>query len=128
MQVGNWKSTDKTDRLSPRELEAMLYAANDLSIKEIAREMNIEPTTVRARLDNARFKLGMQKTLRGLCMEAFKRGIITPLSLTMAIALSVGSSADYLRGDTDSSSNKTALRHPIIIRLKEKFGKYKITN
>lgn len=32
MQVGNWKSTDKTDRLSPRELEAMLYAANDLSI------------------------------------------------------------------------------------------------
>lgn len=111
MQVGNWKSTDKTDRLSPRELEAMLYAANDLSIKEIAREMNIEPTTVRARLDNARFKLGMQKTLRGLCMEAFKRGIIVPLSLTLAIALSAIPNVDYFRGNTDTSSTKTVLRY-----------------
>lgn len=128
MQVGNWKSTDKTDRLSPRELEAMLYAANDLSIKEIAREMNIEPTTVRARLDNARFKLGMQKTLRGLCMEAFRRGIITPLSLTMAIALSVGPSADYLRGGTDSSSPNTVTRPSIMLRIRQNCGKYKIND
>lgn len=128
MQVGNWKSTDKTDRLSPRELEAMLYAANDLTIKEIARKMQIEPTTVKARLDNARFKLGMQKTLRGLCMEAFKRGIIVPLSLTLAISLSAAQSTDCFRGNTDSCSNKTALRHPIMNRLKEKFGKYKITD
>lgn len=128
MQIGNWKATENHERLSPRELEAMLYAANDLTIKEIARKMQIEPTTVKARLDNARFKLGMQKTLRGLCMEAFKRGIIVPLSLTLAISLSAAQSTDYFRGNTDSSSNKTALRHPIIIRLKEKFGKYKITD
>lgn len=128
MQIGNWKATENHERLSPRELEAMLYAANDLTIKEIARKMQIEPTTVKARLDNARFKLGMQKTLRGLCMEAFKRGIIVPLSLTLAITLSTAPSTDNFRGGTDSSSNKTALRHPIIIRLKEKFGKYKITN
>ncbi len=126
MQVGNWKSTDKTDRLSPRELEAMLYAANDLSIKEIAREMNIEPTTVKARLDNARFKLGMQKTLRGLCMEAFKRGIIVPLSLTLAITLAAATNADCFRND--NSSTKTVLRLPIMVRLKEKFGRYKITD
>ncbi len=123
MQVGNWKSTDKTDRLSPRELEAMLYAANDLSIKEIAREMNIEPTTVRARLDNARFKLGMQKTLRGLCMEAFKRGIIVPLSLTLAIALSSIPNVDYFRGNTDTSSTKTVLRYSKKPRFKLKNSK-----
>lgn len=128
MQIGNWKATENHERLSPRELEAMLYAANDLTIKEIARKMQIEPTTVKARLDNARFKLGMQKTLRGLCMEAFKRGIIVPLSLTLAISLSAAQSTDYFRGNTDSSSNKTALRQPIVNRLKEKFGKYKITN
>lgn len=127
MQVGNWKSTDKTDRLSPRELEAMLYAANDLSIKEIAREMNIEPTTVRARLDNARFKLGMQKTLRGLCMEAFKRGIIAPLSLTMAIALSASLNSDLPRNGTDTNSSKNVTRFSIMTRLREKCGKYKIT-
>lgn len=128
MQVGNWKSTDKTDRLSPRELEAMLYAANDLSIKEIAREMNIEPTTVRARLDNARFKLGMQKTLRGLCMEAFKRGIIAPLSLTMAIALSAGPSTDYFRGGTDTNSPKNVTRFSITMHVRQKSGKYKNVN
>lgn len=128
MQIGNWKATENHERLSPRELEAMLYAANDLTIKEIARKMQIEPTTVKARLDNARFKLGMQKTLRGLCMEAFKRGIIVPLSLTLAISLSAAQSTDYFRGNTDSCSNKTALRHPIMNRLKEKFGKYKITD
>lgn len=128
MQIGNWKATENHERLSPRELEAMLYAANDLTIKEIARKMQIEPTTVKARLDNARFKLGMQKTLRGLCMEAFKRGIIVPLSLTLAIALWAAPSADNSRGNTDSGSNKNVTRITVAMRLKEKFGKYKITD
>ena len=91
--------------------------------KEIAREMNIEPTTVRARLDNARFKLGMQKTLRGLCMEAFKRGIIVPLSLTLAIALSAIPNVDYFRGNTDTSSTKTVLRYSKKPRFKLKDSK-----
>ena len=78
MKFGLWQAGDRQG-LSPRELEAVLLAANDLSVKEIAREMGISPNTAQGQLNNARFKLGMQKTMRGLCMEAIRRGVIVPL-------------------------------------------------
>lgn len=62
--------------LSPRELEATVLAAADLSSKEIARLMQISPGTAQKRLDSARFKLGA-KTALGLVIEAIRRGIIT---------------------------------------------------
>lgn len=61
--------------LAPRELEATVLAASDLTIKQIGREMGISPRTVEKRLEDARFKLGA-KTMRGLVMEAFRRGLI----------------------------------------------------
>lgn len=63
--------------LAPRELEATLHAASDLTAKEIAKLMGIAPGTVSKRLDDARFKLGA-KTIRGLVLEAYKRQIISP--------------------------------------------------
>ena len=90
MKFGLWQSGDKKE-LSSRELEATLLAANDMSVKEIAREMGISPGTAQGRLNNARFKLGMQKTLRGLCMEAIRRGVIIPLSVLMCVMLAAGS-------------------------------------
>ncbi|MGS9821872.1 sigma factor-like helix-turn-helix DNA-binding protein, partial [Pseudomonas aeruginosa] len=60
--------------LAPRELEATLHAASDLTAKEIAKLMGIAPGTVSKRLDDARFKLGA-KTIRGLVLEAYKRQI-----------------------------------------------------
>ncbi|WP_454869746.1 response regulator transcription factor [Pseudomonas putida] len=71
--------------LAPRELEATLHAASDLTQKEIARLMGISPKTVEKRIEDARFKLGA-KTMRGLVLEAFKRQIITP-SVMALIAL-----------------------------------------
>lgn len=62
--------------LSPRELEATVLAAGDMSAKEIAKEMGIAPGTVSKRLDDARFKLSA-KTVLGLVVEAVRRGIIT---------------------------------------------------
>lgn len=87
LTIGKWQVTGEPHALSDRELEATLYAANDLTVKEIAREMNIEAGTVKARLDNARFKLGMQKSLHGLCAEIIRRGIIAPLSVLACMAL-----------------------------------------
>lgn len=66
--------------LAPRELEATLHAASDLTAKEIAKLMGIAPGTVSKRLDDARFKLGA-KTIRGLVLEAYKRQIISPCAL-----------------------------------------------
>lgn len=61
--------------LAPRELEAVLYAANDLTAKETARLMGITPGSVSKRLDDARFKLGC-RTVRGLVVAALNQGLI----------------------------------------------------
>jgi DNA-binding CsgD family transcriptional regulator len=71
--------------LAPRQLEALIYACADMTSKEIARLMGISPKTVQQRLDDARFKLGMQRTVRGLCLEAIKRGIVAPLAVIILI-------------------------------------------
>lgn len=74
LTAGNWQGNLKMG-LAPRELEATLWAAADLTVKEIGRVMGISPSTAEKRLESARFKLGA-KTMRGLVMEAFKRGLI----------------------------------------------------
>lgn len=61
--------------LAPRELEAVLYAAQDMTVKETARCMGIAPGTVSKRLDDARFKLRC-RTVRGLVVEALTHGLI----------------------------------------------------
>nr|WP_256670904.1 helix-turn-helix transcriptional regulator [Pseudomonas sp. AN3A02] len=75
LTAGNWQGTLKMG-LAPRELEATLWAAADLTVKEVARAMGISPTTAEKRLDSARFKLGV-KTMRGLVMKAFSLGMIS---------------------------------------------------
>ncbi|MDY0794020.1 LuxR C-terminal-related transcriptional regulator [Pseudomonas aeruginosa] len=83
--AGKWKGTLGMG-LAPRELEATLHAASDLTAKEIAKLMGIAPGTVSKRLDDARFKLGA-KTIRGLVLEAYKRQIISPLCVGILAVL-----------------------------------------
>ena len=85
LTAGNWQGNLKMG-LAPRELEATLWAAADLTVKEIGRVMGISPTTAEKRLDAARFKLGV-KTMRGLVLEAFKRQIISPLILLLCVVI-----------------------------------------
>lgn len=108
--IGNWTTTDARHSLSPRELEATLYAVNDLSVKEIAREMHIEAGTVKARLDNARWKLGFQKTLRGLATEVIRRGIVTPLSVLLCVVM-VGGTTTEIR--TTAPSQRPAISRTV---------------
>ncbi|PLV13045.1 LuxR C-terminal-related transcriptional regulator [Pseudomonas guariconensis] len=72
--------------LAPRELEATLLAAADLTVKQVAQVMGIAPKTVEKRLEAARLKLG-SKTIRGLVLEAFKRQIISPAATALALFL-----------------------------------------
>ena len=85
LTAGNWQGNLKMG-LAPRELEATLWAAADLTVKEIGRVMGISPNTAEKRLESARFKLGT-KTMRGLVMEAFKRQIISPLVLLLCMVI-----------------------------------------
>jgi len=72
-----------------RMLEALMLASRDLTFKEIAREMIVSPSTVKQMLDDARFKLGMQRSVRGACLEAFRRGIVSPLALALVAVLAI---------------------------------------
>lgn len=81
--AGSWKGFLGMG-LAPRELEATAYAAADLTAKEIARLMGITPKSVSKRLDDARFKLGA-RTVRGLVMEAFRRGLIAAVSCSAPV-------------------------------------------
>jgi len=102
--AGNWKGHLGMG-LAPRELEATLLAAGDLSAKEIAREMGIAPGTAQKRLDDARFKLGA-KTVRGLVLEAFRRQIITPACVLML------NSVTALHPTVDSAPTRRDFRQP----------------
>lgn len=83
--AGNWQGNLKMG-LAPRELEATLWAAADLTVKEIGRVMGISPNTAEKRLEAARFKLGV-KTMRGLVVECMKRQIITPMVILLCMVL-----------------------------------------
>lgn len=72
--------------LAPRELEATAWSASELTAKEVARRMGIAPGTVEKRLDDAKFKLGV-RSVRGLVLEAFRRGIISPAVFVLAFLI-----------------------------------------
>lgn len=84
IEVNGWRG-QLGKGLAPRELEATLLAASDMTIKQIAKHMGISPGTAKDRLDDARFNLGMQRSIRGLALEAYRRGIIAPLALALLI-------------------------------------------
>lgn len=84
IQIEGWEGR-LGQGLAPRQLQATIYAAMDMTAKEIARCMGCSHYTVKQQLDDARFKLGMQRTTRGLCLEAMKRGIIAPLMVALLI-------------------------------------------
>jgi DNA-binding CsgD family transcriptional regulator len=74
--------------LAPRELEATLLAAADLTVKQVAQVMGIAPKTAEKRLEAARLKLGT-KTMRGLVLEAFKRQIISPAATALTLLMAI---------------------------------------
>ncbi len=85
--------------LAPRELEATLHAASDLTAKEIAKLMGIAPGTVSKRLDDARFKLGA-KTIRGLVLDCAQRPTSAMATTGRHSALSPGTSRAWARRST----------------------------
>ncbi|KRW62360.1 LuxR C-terminal-related transcriptional regulator [Pseudomonas sp. TTU2014-080ASC] len=71
--------------LTRKEAELLAGTAADKTYKELAREQRVAPDTIKKRADRVRFKMGMQHTMRGVIVEAFRRGIITPLALVMML-------------------------------------------
>ena len=94
--IGEFKGQRK-DALTTQQLIALLYMANEYSAKQAAKAMAISHRTVEKHVNLAKQKLGNKRSVTGLCMEAFKRGIIAPLSVALCIALA-GSAITDVRG------------------------------
>lgn len=94
--------------LAPRELEATMLAANDLTMKEIAQHMGIDHRTVAKRLTDARDKLGYQRSIRGLTLEALRRGIIAPLAIALLFGTGHMQQAQTVRRPTAPRTHQQA--------------------
>lgn len=105
---GSWKG-HLGRGLAPRELQFLLWIAQGLTSKEIAREAGIAAGTVKKRLTNAMFKLGVTKRT-ALVAEAMKRQIITPVCFVLAALIAMHSmiSDDSLRRDRRAPERRMA--------------------
>lgn len=84
IQVEGWQG-HLGKGLAPRQLMATIYAALGFTRKEIAKHMECSPETIKTQLETARYNLDNQPTVRELCREAMRRGIIAPLVLALLV-------------------------------------------
>lgn len=77
--------------LAERELSCLLAVAAGHTDKEIAQRDGLSPRSIKGRIESAMFKLGVYKR-PALVAEAMRRGLISPLILTLC-AILVGQSA-----------------------------------
>ena len=82
--------------LAPRELQCVLFVAQGLTAKEIAKNIDIAPGTVEKRLSAAMFKLGVLRST-ALVAEAMKRQIISPTCYMLAALIAMHT----VMGDSD---------------------------
>ncbi|BBH46932.1 hypothetical protein KU43P_34090 [Pseudomonas sp. KU43P] len=68
--------------LAPRELEALLWVAQDLTTKEIARLMEVSPGTVANGIERVIHKLKAKRRMDAV-MKAWDQKIISPLALPL---------------------------------------------
>lgn len=106
--VGEWKGL-LGKGLAPRELECVMWLAQGLTHKQIARDMSIAPMTVTKRVSSAMFKLGVQRAPQ-LVAEAMKRQIISPLCITLMALIASHSflDEDPMRRDRRAPERRTA--------------------
>lgn len=82
--------------LAPRELEALLWVAQGLTTKEIARRMGISPGTAANRIETVLYKLEVGRRIEAVT-KAMSRQIISPLCFALAGLLAIHAAL----GDTD---------------------------
>ena len=89
--------------LAERELSCLLAVAAGQTDKEIAKHDGLSPRSIKGRIESCMHKLGVYKR-PALVAEAFRRGLISPMILTICAVL-VGQSAT-----NDNSMNR--IRRP----------------
>ncbi|WP_445672667.1 response regulator transcription factor [Pseudomonas inefficax] len=96
--------------LAPRELEALLWVAQDLTTKEIARLMQVSPGTAANGIERAIFKLKAKRRLDAV-MKAWDKKIINPLCIFFACLIAMHAAtgdSDPMRRDRRAPERRTA--------------------
>lgn len=96
--------------LAPRELEALLWVAQGLTTKEVARKMAVSPGTAANRIENALFKLEAKRRLDAV-MKAMHQQIINPLCILLVCLMSMHAAlndGDPMRRDRRAPERRTA--------------------
>lgn len=99
---GTWKGNLGLG-LAERELSCLLAVAAGQTDKEIAKHDGLSPRSIKGRIESCMHKLGVYKR-PALVAEAFRRGLISPMIITLC-AILVGQSAT-----NDNSFNR--IRRP----------------
>ncbi|AHG39695.1 LuxR family transcriptional regulator [Pseudomonas syringae CC1557] len=87
---GTWKGKLGLG-LAERELSCLLAVAAGHTDKEIAKHDGLSPRSIKGRIESCMHKLGVYKR-PALVAEAFRRGLISPMIITLC-AILVGQSA-----------------------------------
>lgn len=87
---GSWRGL-LGQGLAERELSCLLAVACGQTDKEIAQRDGLSPRAIKGRIESCMHKLGVYKR-PALVAEAFKRGLISPMILTLC-AIIVGHTA-----------------------------------
>lgn len=74
--------------LAQRELQCVMSCAQGLTAKQMAQLFGVAEMTVKKRLTNAMYKLGVKRQT-ALVAEAMKRQIITPMCIALAALIAM---------------------------------------
>lgn len=96
--------------LAPRELEALLWVAQDLTTKEIARLMEVSPGTVANGIERVIHKLKAKRRMDAV-MKAWDQKIISPICIALACLIAMHAvidDSDPMRRDRRAPERRTA--------------------
>nr|WP_314493228.1 helix-turn-helix transcriptional regulator [uncultured Pseudomonas sp.] len=97
--------------LAPRELEALLWVAQGLTTKEVARRMGISPGTAANRIEIVLYKLEVGRRVEAVT-KAMSRQIISPLCIALAGLIAMHAAlgdADHMRRDRRAPERREAV-------------------
>ncbi|WP_217190977.1 response regulator transcription factor [Pseudomonas shirazica] len=87
--LGNWQGFLGRE-LSLREVQCVLGIACGQTSKELARELGVQPDSIKKRVLSATTKLGVTRRAQ-LVAVAMQKGLISPVATTLALVLALHS-------------------------------------
>lgn len=87
--LGNWTGHLGMG-LAARELQCVLGIAMGQTSKELARDLGVQPESIKKRVLAASTKLGVTRRAH-LVAEAMRKGVISPVATTLALVLAIHS-------------------------------------